>query len=225
MKRDRFAVALAGISHRLRDSEARAADAVCEHGCVRRSTLLVLIAVGAAVVGFAIASAAERIRDDGGSTASAVAATPQVKVLDWREAQGTPGERLVFGVRRFQVLADGWRARVWVKNDSKVAFDIDKARRSFGLMLFDSGNHDEFEQRNRSGTLPALRSAVTFEPAPPPVLEPRATWTGTISAPGPLASGSWARFVFGTFEANGVAPDSLAGPLTWITDRAYPLHG
>jgi hypothetical protein len=191
---------------------------------MRRSTLLVLIAVGAAVIGFAIASAAERVRGSKGEPAASEAAPAQVAKLDISEALGVAGERLEFGVSRFQVVRDGWSARISVTNDSHVAFDLDKPRRSFGLMLFSSGKHDDLDQRNSAGTLPAIRPALGYDPPLPDVLEPKKTWTGTMSARGALAGGSWVRFVFGTFDAVGRAPDVFKNPLVWITDRAYHLQ-
>jgi hypothetical protein len=192
---------------------------------MRRRTLLVLIAVGAAAAGFAIASAAERIRGSTSESAASEAATAQVAKLDWRETVGPAGERLEFRVTRFQVVRDGWSARISVTNDSEVALDLDKPHRSFGLMLFSSGKHQDLDQRNSAGTLPAIRPALAYEPRLPDVLEPRKTWAGTMSAHGALAAGSWVRFVFGAFDAIGRAPDTFRSPLIWITDHAYPLRG
>jgi hypothetical protein len=192
---------------------------------MRKSTLLVLIAVGAALVGFAFASAAERIGDDKAAPGSSAAAKPQVATLGWLETQGPKGERLEFAVRRFEVVANGWRARLSVTNDSKVAFDVDESHRSFGLMLFSSGDRDELAERNRAGTLPTLRPALRYEPDPPAVLEPGKSWTGTISARGALVAGSWVRFVFGTFDAIGRTPDAFTDHMVWITDHAYRLRG
>jgi hypothetical protein len=191
---------------------------------MRRSTLLVLIAVGAAVVGFAIASAAERIRGSKGEPAASEAAVAQVAKLDWRERLGVAGERLEFGVFRFQVVRDGWSARISVTNDSEVAFNLDKPHRSFGLMLFSTGKHDDLDERNTAGTLPATRPALGYDPPLPDVLEPKEKWTGTMSARGALAGGSWVRFVFGTFDAVGRAPDTFKNPVVWITDHAYHLQ-
>jgi hypothetical protein len=191
---------------------------------MRRSTLLVLIATGAAMVGFVIASAAAHIRGEKSEPAAGVLAKAQRKFLGWHEALGPKGERLEFGVERFEVLSDGWRARVSVHNDSDVAFEIDKSQRSFGLMLFSSGKHEEFNERNNAGTLPAVRPALDYDPPLPDVLEPKARWSSTISARGALAAGSWVRFVFGTFDAIGRAPDTFRGDFSWITDEAYPLR-
>jgi hypothetical protein len=191
---------------------------------MRRSTLLVLIAVGAAVVGFAIASGVHRVGASRREPAASEPASAQAKKLDWREWLGVAGERLGFGVSRFQVVRDGWSARVSVTNDSEVAFDLDKPHRSFGVMLFSSGKHDDLDERNGADTLPAIRPALAYDPPLPDVIEPKSTWTGTMSARGALAAGSWVRFVFGTFDAVGRAPDTLKRPIVWITDHAYPLQ-
>ena len=74
---------------------------------------------------------------------------------------------------------------------------------SFGLQLFESGDPEELEERNRTGTLPAVRAATAYDPELPSVLEPGAAWEGEISARGALVAGSWARVVFGTLVAVG----------------------
>ena len=190
---------------------------------MRRSTLLVLIAAGAAVVGFTIASAAERIRGSESEPAPSRPAPAQVARLDWHEKFGSAGERLEFGWDRFQVVRGGWRARISVTNDSRVAFDLDKPNRSFGLMLFSSGKHEDLTERNSAGTLPPVRFGVSYDPPLPDALEPGETWEGTMSGPGALAAGSWVRIVFGYFDAIGAAPDVFKDPILWITDNAYYL--
>jgi hypothetical protein len=193
---------------------------------MRRSPVLFAIAIGAAVVGFAIASIVAHTRESKGTPPASEAASPQVLKLDWRETLGPAGQRLEFGVSRFAVVRDGWRAHISVANDSDVAFDLDKAQRSFGVMLFSSGKHDELTQRNDAGTLPAARPALRYDPPLPAVLDPKKTWSGTMSAQGALAAGSWVRIVFGPFAAIGRAPDAFSnGPLIWITDHAVRLRG
>ena len=46
-----------------------------------------------------------------------------------------------------------------------------------------------------------------------------------MSARGPLVAGSFVRFVFGTLDPIGNAPDTLPPRLIWITDHAYRLRG
>jgi len=191
---------------------------------MRRSTMLGLVAVGAVIVGFALAAAAERSRGTGGAPSENAAAKPQSTTLDWHEVQGHKGERLEFLVKRFQVLADGWRARIAMTNDSKVAFGLDESRRSFGLMLFTSGAHRDLDARINEQALPTLRPALAYHPDLPSVLAPHESWAGTISARGALVAGSWVRVVFGTLDAIGRTPDAFPVHVVWITDHAFRLR-
>jgi hypothetical protein len=190
-----------------------------------RRSILVLVVGAAILVGFSFAAVAERERGGGASLGGNTAAKPQTAPLNWQESQGRKGERVFFGVKRFQVLENGWRARISIRNDSKVAFAIDRSRRSFGLMLFTSGLRRDLDTRNRQQDLPTLRPALTYDPDLPSTLDPHATWTGTVSARGALVAGSWMRFVFGTLEVVGRAPDAFPARLIWITDHAYRLRG
>jgi hypothetical protein len=194
-----------------------------------RSTLLVLVALGAAGVAVALSFAADPRGDEDSTAGASVAAGPQVARLGWHErTPGPAGARIEFGVDTFEVLADGWRARLSVRNDSSAAYEIGDRHstvdRSFGLMLFSSGKLSDLEERNSDGTLPALRPALRYRPSLPDVLEPHERWSGTISARGALVAGSWVRFVFGALIAVGRTPDELPERLVWITDHAYRLH-
>jgi hypothetical protein len=190
--------------------------------------MVVLVAVGAALAGFAITSAANRIGGDETAAPASRAAGPQRVELDWRETYGPRGQQLTFVVERFEVVPGGWRARLAVENDTSVAYEIGDPRatldRAFGLMLFSSGRLDELERRNASGTLPAIRSATTYQPRLPQILEPGARWQGTIGASGALAAGSWVRVVFGALIAVAKPPEGLAERVVWITDHAYRLE-
>jgi hypothetical protein len=192
------------------------------------SRALVLVVLGAALAGFAFSSAAARMQDDESPTERSIPAGPQTAELDWRETHGPKGKKLVFEVERLEVHEEGWRVRIALTNGTPVPYKLDDARaafhRSFGLMLFASGDHAELEQRNSDQTLPALRPATTYEPRPPSVLEPGASWRGTISAPGSLVAGSWVRVVFGALVAVGATGDELDESVVWITDHAYRLR-
>jgi len=193
-----------------------------------RTTILVLVALGAALAGFAFSSAAERLRDEKTDSAASVAASPQSAELGWRETFGSASEQLVFSVDRLEVLADGWRVRLSVENDTSVAYEVGDPQatldRAFGLMLFSTGDAAELEERKSSGTLPETRRAAQYEPSLPTILEPRASWEGTISARGALVAGSWVRVVFGTLVAVGKPPDELDEQIVRITDQAYRLR-
>jgi len=194
---------------------------------VSRTTLIVLIALGATFAGFVLASNAQRLSGDDPEIETSVAAGPQAAELGWRETYGEAGEQLVFSVDRLEVTETGWTARVGVENDSSVGWELAPGATpegSFGLQLFETGDAEELEERNRSQTLPAVRAATAFAPELPPVLEPGAGWEGQISARGALVAGSWVRVVFGTLVAVGKPPDELDEMLVWITDHSYELE-
>lgn len=195
---------------------------------MRRSTAIVFVVLGAALAGLAFSSAAGRFQDDATPAEPSIAARPQEAELDWHETYGRPGEQLVFEVERLQVLANGWRAWLVLTNDTSIAYEVGDPRatldRAFGLMLFRTGDSAELERRNKNGTLPTTRRANRYEPSLPAVLEPRASWRGTISAPGPLVAGSWTRVVFGTLLAVGEPDDDLDERVVRITDHAYRLQ-
>lgn len=194
---------------------------------MRRSTMLAFVILGAALAGFAFSSAAGRLSDDPPPAERSVAAAPQVADLSWRETYGPAGSRLIFEVERLQVLRTGWRASLAVTNETSVSYALgDPAAtidRAFGLMLFSTGDAAEFERRNANLTLPSTRPAVRYKPSLPPILEPGASWRGTISARGSLVAGSWVRVVFGTLVAVGAANDEADPRIVWITDHAYRL--
>ena len=193
-----------------------------------RTTILVLVALGAALAGFAFSSAAKRLQDDDASAETSAAASPQAARLDWRETYGSSAEQLVFSVDSLAIVRDGWRARLRLENSSSVSFEVDDPKatldRSFGLMLFSTGELAELEKLNSNGKLPAVRPATSYDPELPAILEPGASWEGTISAPGALVADSWVRVVFGTLVAIGPPPEGLGEQIVWITDGTYRLR-
>ena len=192
-----------------------------------RTTIVVLIALGATLAGFVVASSADRLRRGTASPESSSPAGPQTANLDWRETYGDPGQQLVFTVDRLQVTETGWNARIGIENDTSVAWELAPdavADGTFGLALFETGDASELDQRNRSRTLPAVRGATSYEPELTKILEPDASWEGVISARGPLVAGSWVRVVFGTLVAVGKPPETFDELVVWITDSAYELR-
>ncbi len=191
-----------------------------------RTTIIVLVVLGATLAGFALASNASRLRSDEGTPDVSVAAGPQKADLEWRETYGSPGEKIIFTVDSLEVTRTGWRARVGVQNKSSVAWELDPGATpdgTFGLRLFKTGDPDELEERNKGGTLPAVRTATLYKPEPPKFLEPNASWKGEMSAKGALVADSWVRVVFGTLIAVGKSPDELGDVVVWITDDTYRL--
>lgn len=193
-----------------------------------RTTIIVLLALGATLAGFALTTNARRLQDDETAPRARAAAGPQRVTLGWEETFGTPAEKLVFTVEQLEILEDGWRARIGLENDTSIPYEVTGQNAAvdgtFGLMLFSSGRLAEFEEKNESGTLPAVRPAVRVQPEPPRILEPGDSWTGTISAPGALVADSWVRVVFGPLVSVGAAPEDLDEHLVWITDGAYHLR-
>jgi hypothetical protein len=195
---------------------------------VSRSTALVFVVLGAAFAGFAFSSASGRFESDPPTVTPSIAATPQTAQLYWRETYGEPGDQLVFGVQRLEVLANGWRAWLVLTNETSVSYEVGDPRatldRAFGLMLFRTGDAEELERRNSNGTLPAIRAATRYDPSLPIILEPGDSWRGTIWAPGSLVAGSWARVVFGTLLVVGENESRNDESVVWITDHAYRLQ-
>lgn len=192
-----------------------------------RTTIVVLVAAGATLAGLVLASNAQRLRDDDATAEPSVAAGPQTAELGWRETYGAAGEELVFTVDSLEVTTTGWRARVGVENRSSIAWEVAPGATpdgTFGLGLFQTGATGELEERNRSGTLPAVRPAKTFEPELPPILDPGSSWEGEMAARGSLVAGSWVRVVFGTFFAVGKPPEQLDERVVWITDHSFRLE-
>jgi hypothetical protein len=200
---------------------------VCEHPRVSRTTIVVLVAVGATLAGLVLATNAQRLRDDDAPGSPSVAAGPQTAALAWRETYGSRGEELVFVVDSLNVTRSGWSARVGVENRSSVAWEIAPGATpdgTFGLALFETGTEEELEDRNQSGTLPAVRAAQRFDPELPRILEPASSWEGRMGASGALVARSWVRVVFGTFLAVGNPPEQLDDRVVWITDLSYHLE-
>jgi hypothetical protein len=201
---------------------------VCEHAPgMSRTAIIVLVALGAALAGFAFSSTADRLRNGDSDVETSVAAGPQTAELGWQETYGEPGERIVFTVDGLEVTERGWRVKLGLRNATSIAYSVGDPRatldRAFGLMLFSTGTLEELERLNAERRLPAVRAAASYEPQLPAILEPGSSWEGTIAAPGALVAGSWARVVFGALTAVGPPPEGLDERVVWITDHAYRL--
>ncbi|MSO57434.1 MAG: hypothetical protein EXQ77_00140 [Thermoleophilia bacterium] len=192
---------------------------------MKRSRPLALLA--AALFGFALLSLVERKEPTGEPIAPARAASPQAHTLAWEERTPATGTALVFRVGSLEVTAQGWRADVAIENVSSVPWSIGTsgADAAFGLMLFPNDYLEEVERRNAKHSLPAVRRARTFEPAPPATLPPGGRWAGVLQAPGALPAGLYVRFVFGPLTAEGAPPTGVPETVVWITDHAIQLTG
>jgi hypothetical protein len=192
---------------------------------MRRSTAPALLAAAAAL----LTTGCGTIGGSATSTVPAVVrAPPQHAELGWVEHYPSATPALVFSVSSFTVTTEGWTAEIAVENRSDVGWEVGdpryEAELQFGVMLFPDDDLNELEKRNRTGTLPAIRHAIAYRPALPSVLAPRKTWRGTISAPGALAGGLWARISFGPFVSVGDPPDGAAPQVVWFTDHSHRLE-
>jgi len=156
-----------------------------------------------------------------------IRAAPQTERLDWRESYPATNPALVFGVSRFTVTHDGWKADISIENTSSIGWIVGDPRfpsyREFGVLLFPDDDLKELERRTRDGNVPGLRAATSYTPALPETIAPGETWRGTIAAPGALAGGLWVRIAFGPFSADGKPPEGAQTPVVWYTDHAYQL--
>jgi hypothetical protein len=183
--------------------------------------MLMLVAVGAAIAGFAFSTAAKRGDDEVAEQSRSAAAGPQKVVLGWEESVGSGREKLVFSVESLEILEHGWRAEIALENRMNMSYEVAATHdRPFGLMLLSSGDHEALEEQNEAGTLPLIRPASRFEPPLPTILEPGDSWSGTMSAPGALVANSWVRVVFGLL----VSVVDRDEQLSWITDHTHPLQ-
>ena len=150
-------------------------------------------------------------------------AEPQAAVLNWKESYPATGERLVFGVRSFELTEEGWTSEISIENRTKIAFDLGEGPpTAFGVVLLPDDDLKTLdEMTSRDGLL--LREPTTIEPGPPEVLEPGETWRATISAPGSLADSAYLRVSFGPLVAVGKPPKDMQPNVVWITDRSYRL--
>jgi hypothetical protein len=186
-----------------------------------RTSVLVLVALGAAIAGFAFSANVRRGDGDSASNARTVAAGPQKAILGWREFAGERGEQLVFSVESFEIRGKGWNAEVSVENQSTTSYRVASTlERPFGVMVFSSGDYEQLMEQNESGTLPTIRPATNYSPLLPAVLEPGDAWVGTISAPGALVANGWVRIVFGAL-VSVVEPRDV---IVWISDHTYRLE-
>lgn len=191
-----------------------------------RTSIIVLLALGATFAGFVLASNAQRLRADEPTPTTSAAAGPQTAELDWRETYGSGNERLIFSVAGLEITKTGWSAQIRVENASSVGWELvpnATPDATFGLQLFETSDPKELEERNREGTLPAVRAATRYDPDLVPVLDPGSSWAGTIAARGALAAGASVRVVFGSLVAVGKPPKELSERVIWITDNSYRL--
>ena len=196
---------------------------------VSRTTLIVLIALGATFAGFVLASNAQRLSGDESEVQTAsVAAGPQTAELGWRETYGRPrragsSSRSTGSTSRRPAGARASASRTTPRS----AGSSRRARRPRDRSACScSRPATSRSSRSETGTTRCRRSARrrATRPRCQRSSSPATSWEGEISAPGALVAGSWARVVFGTLVAVGKPPDELEEMVIWITDNAYELE-
>jgi len=145
----------------------------------------------------------------------------QTIVLNWHEAPGRPGARLIVDVRRLLVHPNGWSVEARVENDAGAPLEIGRphhpGKTEFGVLVLKTARASEIAHLG-PGVL-----ATRFMPELPRVLRPGAAWSGTFSGRGRLAGAHYVRIVFGRFRIFGMPPRGLPSRFRYITDHAYRL--
>jgi hypothetical protein len=156
-----------------------------------------------------------------GTSSAVVSARDQTIKLDWHEARGRPGNRLIVDVRRFIISNGGWTVVAAIKNDTPGTLTIARRHRrggtEFGLLVLPSGSADAV---NNAGP---GNFASRFTPAAPTRLLPGETWQGKFSGPGRLPVGGHVRIEFGSFATSN-SERTVAREFRYITDHGLLLR-
>jgi hypothetical protein len=167
------------------------------------STLVVLVAAGC------------------GTASSSNPAGEQTIALNWHEAAGPPGNRLIVDVRRFVVRHNRWAVSAAVKNDSPATLVISRRHRrhgtEFGILLLGTGSPRAIRKAGPG------RFASRFTPALPASLPPGASWSGTFSGPGRLPAGKYVRIELGSFGASGTLRPPISLQFEYVTNHVFRL--
>ncbi len=89
---------------------------------------------------------------------------------------------------------------------------------------FDANPQAGKDMQQLQAPLQALSGKCDLPLTLPQVLGPGKSWSGTISARGPLAAGLWVRLSFGPFTSIGDPPAGAEPRVVWFTDRTYRLR-
>jgi hypothetical protein len=124
---------------------------------------------------------------------------PRVVLLNWHEAAGKPGERMIVRIASVAVRERGWSVRASLENDTAATLFIGRPhtteRATFGLVPAAS--------TRKRGSVPTGLLATRYSPPLPRILDPGERWTGTFSGGGVVRRGTRVRIAFGTFWAYG----------------------
>lgn len=153
--------------------------------------------------------------------------SPQTIVFSGGSDCGSGDLQVELRVTQLVVRPRSWRVDATVTNRLGRLVGIslphrrDRAR--FGLVVLDSSDVAEVEQRARNSALSRGFVADAFEPALPRVLREGEAWAGSFSGPGRLPAGKYVRVLFGRFTLSGDLPSGLIRRFSCVTDYAPRL--
>jgi hypothetical protein len=160
----------------------------------------------------------------GGESTSAPA-RPRTVALDWHEAPGRAGARLIVDVRRLVVRADGWSVDARVKNGTTVPYTIGRphhpGQSEFGVLLLSSPS---VQADDIAAAGPGVL-ASRYSPPLPRVLHPGEAWSGTFSGRGRLTGARYLRVQLGRFTTVGPRRPGLPWRFGYVTDHVLKLSG
>ena len=155
----------------------------------------------------------------GCASSSALApARKQTVELDWHEAPGRPGNRLIVDVRRLVISHSGWSVTAAIENDTPGTLTIGRRHRrggtEFGVLVLPSASAHAV-----SNAGPGI-FASRFTPAAPTRLGRGERWQGTFSGPASLSVGGYIRIQFGSLGTSN--PQRI--DFRYITDHSLLLR-
>jgi len=157
-----------------------------------------------------------------GATSTLKPARSRTIALDWHEAPGKAGARMIVDVRRLVVRPNGWSVTAAVTNDTQVTMTIGRPHHrgetEFGLLVLEGAEPGDV------GAAEPGALATHLVPRAPVVLHPREAWRGTFSGPGRLSSGRYVRVAFGRFTTVGPAQAGVPWRFRYITDHVLRLR-
>jgi hypothetical protein len=142
--------------------------------------------------------------------------------LNWHEAAGPAGARLVVDLRRVVVGSNGWSVTAAVENDTHVTLAIGRPHHpgetEFGLLPLSSS-----DVRAVDAAGPGV-FASSFAPPVPRFLSPGQRWRGTFAGRGRLTNVPYLRVELGRFNTVGPAQPGVPWRFRYITDHVLRLQ-
>lgn len=146
-------------------------------------------------------------------------------MLDWHEAPGRVGARMIVDVHRLFVRRNGWSVDARVQNGTTVVYTIGRphhpGQSEFGVLLLSSPS---VEADDLAAAGPGVL-ASRFSPPLPRVLHPGEVWKGRFSGRGRLAGARYLRVQLGRFTTVGRREPGLPWRFGYVTDHVLKLSG